>query len=992
MPLRRIELRALAFFVILALSTASIQGQNAAADLYRAGLRSFDFGYWREALVFFAAAAQVEPRAGQNVREYGMWQAPYLPYYHQGLALYELGHYEAALKAFEASEAAGAITARRSKKYLKRLVATRTQIRREIGEQVQQLYRSATADYETAEELQQSRALADPEHSSALPSFSAITASLEKTTASLQDASLQTAAAELNKALGLLDQARDGIAEMAQEIRRRELEEIAERNRLEAERRAQQRRADRELAAALLASGGCRPDAIELLERQLPGLPQPSESHATGKTLPSLLAQAHLQCDQFGLAEHYVETSKRYQQSDWRTLHEQLRLHQQEARHRASYRDAAEQVETDRCDQRGLESLQDLVSQGWSPLEGALPLELLIEAHLDCGEPEQASVVLERASSSLAPRRVDELRQAIASSQKPELQGALNENLLGQYRSAIRRITAGACARSAIGLLQRLTGDHGSMTLAPSEMAAAHRALIRGSLQCADIDASRRALEAAEPHLASALERQRLEMQIEDHKLRQERRKLRELAIEDYLSARARTELEQCSDHEIAGLIERAERTLGSVVDGSGAQPFPRAASPRGEAGSPAAATALTRSAEPLPIAYQPHLVLARAYSRCRSRDRVERQLELARGSGEATAEDLADLQTWLDEHPRIEPYTGSFALLVAASDYSSGQGWATLYQPGEDIMEVRRVLEHHGFQVETLDNPTGRELETALDQFFTRYGDTPSHRLVFYYAGHGHTEVTRHGIKLGYLVPVDAGNPRQDRANLRDLLGMERFREYAIRSEANDILFMFDSCFAGTVFKATKSCALPQCAPPPLTGTSLTELVSRPVRMFLTAGDETERVPDDSLFRLMVTQALDGAADRNEDGFILGRELADFVQREVMRRQDEVSARYKTAALGPAPAEPKWGTLIEGNFGRGDLVFTVPIQDVSTRTDAPGASPKPLETLQTAELVYWQAARRADAPADYQRYLEKFPEGIYAPLAGWILEPRSSP
>ncbi len=45
-------------------------------DLYRAGLRSFEFGYWREALVFFEAAAREQPAEGASVREYGMWQAP----------------------------------------------------------------------------------------------------------------------------------------------------------------------------------------------------------------------------------------------------------------------------------------------------------------------------------------------------------------------------------------------------------------------------------------------------------------------------------------------------------------------------------------------------------------------------------------------------------------------------------------------------------------------------------------------------------------------------------------------------------------------------------------------------------------------------------------------------------------------------------------------------------------------------------------------------
>ncbi len=797
--------------VVLAWALPTL-GQTADADLYRAGLRSFESGYWREALVFFTAAAQEEPQEGQTVREYGMWQAPYLPHYYQGLALYQLGHYAEALKALETSEAQGAIKARRSKKYYKKLVASKVAIRRQIFQQVGQLYRSAAADYETAEQLQESPLVASSNLPDAIPAYSAITASLEKTTADLEDASLLAAASELGRALSLLDQARDGIAEMAQEIRRRELETIVEQNRIADEQRAAQQKLDLELAKTLMASGQCRPQAIELLENG-------AETSLQAPAL--LLSRAHLQCDQLALAAYYLTIAEAHDEPGWQALKQEL-----------------------------------------------------------------------------TARRQDAARQ-----------------------SASHATTAES------------------------------------------------ALAAVKPTLTSPEERAALEEKLAHLQQQQRARKIREQAIEDYLAARAQTELGECRDQEVSNLIENAERALGDATN----RP----------AGTTSSEATLSRSGDPLPVPYQPHLVLARAYSRCRDRDRVERYLELANGSGEASAGELAELESWLADHPKLEPYTGSFALLVGASDYGRSQGWPTLYQPGVDIEEVRRILESHGFQVEMLEDPTGSELEATLNQFFLRYGATASHRLVFYYAGHGHTEITRHGVKLGYLVPVDARDPQHDRTHLQDLFGMERFREYAIRSDANDILFMFDSCFAGTVFEATKSCAPPLCVPPALGESSLTELVSRPVRMFLTAGDESERVPDDSLFRRMVARALAGEADHDNDGFILGRELANFVQSGVISQQNEAIARYKTAALGPAPAEPKWGTLIEGNFGRGDLMFDVP---ESARKKQP-THRNTLDVSSPIELAYWSAARQADAPPDYRRYLERFPEGVFAPLAEWILE-----
>ncbi len=948
------------------------EGQTPAADLYRAGLRSFEFGYWREALVFFAAAAEEEPQEGRTVREYGMWQAPYLPHYYQGLALYQLGHYHEALRALETSEAQGAIRIRRSKKYYKKLIASKAAIRREISQQVHQVYRSAAADYETAEQLRESPAFTGSYLPTSIPAYGAITASLEKTTANLKDASLQAAASELGKALSLLDEARDGIAEMALEIRRRELEAIAAQNHRADQQRAAKLRADVELANTLLASGQCRPQAIELLESHDSTPRTAGEAGDTDQALNSLRARAHLQCDQLALAAHYLAAAEAHGESGWQTLQQELGKRQRSVERTSAFGAAVEQVAADRCDHQGIKTLEDLKEDTWTPEDTNGPNvgNLLVEAHLDCGEIDLAAAVLDRlrAAAVQSLDHLTKLRRTVEAARQSASSATGHAALRARYQQATAQLAGGDCNPQAIGLVHRLTLGHSQIGLTAGDLAAARSAVL-GGLHCDDLATAESALAAVEPTSKSPEERAEIEEKLAQLQQHRRDRKGREQAVEDYLAARARTELGECRDQEVSTLIENAERALNS----STANP----------AGGQSTGASLSRSGDGLPVNYQPHLVLARAYSQCRDRDRVERYLELAGGSGEASPDELAELESWLAKHPKLEPYTGSFALLVGASNYGPSQGWPTLYQPGEDIREVRRILESHDFQVEVLENPTGRELETTLNQFFLRYGATESHRLVFYYAGHGHTEITRHGVKLGYLVPVDARDPKHDRTHLQDLFGMERFREYAIRSDANDILFMFDSCFAGTVFKATKSCAPPLCSPPTLANTSLGELISRPVRMFLTAGDEAERVPDNSLFRRMVTRALGGDADHDDDGFILGSELASFVQSEVISQQNEAIAHYKTAALGPAPAEPKWGTLIEGNFGLGDLLFDVP-------EGATSRQPRPIDRqggANSTELAYWSAARQVDQPEDYRRYLERFPQGLFAPLAQWILE-----
>ncbi len=742
-------------------------------DLYRAGLRSFAFGFMREALVFFEAAASEQPHEGASVREYGMWQTPYLPHFYQGEALFALGAYARSLESLAESEAQGAIQRRRNRKYWKRLQELRQEIRRAIEREVGQVHRGAAEDYEMLETLRKSRVLA-PEIVEAVPEIGEIDRILEDATVNLKNASLLDAASNLQQAISLLDEARDGIATAAREVRKREIEEQEKKLRAERQARLEQARASIDQARNLIDSGGCQPRAIELLEEvERQGVFEDSEDGELGE-LDLLSAKAHLLCDHLALAEEYLRRARS-------------------------------------------------------------------RVKADTSRP---------VSRSLSERR------------QQQIMGALRHQL--------------------------------------------PEALVE--------------------------------------------------ALTDYQLAEALAAEETCQSEEIARLLERAREPLQRVDLPSS-----------------------------LPFRYAPHLVLAKAHLGCARRDGVEAQLALARAAGRARASELAEVEAWLAANPRLEPYTGSYALLVGAYDYNLASGWPALYKPGEDVRQIRQTLESHGFQVQTLINPNSQELASVLSDFFAEHGQERGHRLVFYYAGHGHTESTAHGVKLGYIVPIDAGDPRQDRSHLKRLIGMERFREYARGANANDLLFMFDSCFAGTVFKATRSCVPPDCVAPSGDALTVSERVAQPVRMFLTAGSENQMVPDESLFRRMVTRALEGEADRDRDGFVLGRELGSFVQNMTLfERRAESRTKESSpllALLDHEPAEPQWGTLSEGSFGLGDILFHAP--DLT-----PVAVPRVTERRGEiyTQLAYWAAALDSGRLGDVSRYLERFPTGHLAPLARWLL------
>jgi hypothetical protein len=120
---------------------------------------------------------------------------------------------------------------------------------------------------------------------------------------------------------------------------------------------------------------------------------------------------------------------------------------------------------------------------------------------------------------------------------------------------------------------------------------------------------------------------------------------------------------------------------------------------------------------------------------------------------------------------------------------------------------------------------------------------------------------------------------------------------------QARHALFVFDSCFAGTVFDRTgtavtilstahptegsasgsRGVRIPGSADPAATGRrrSIDVYLNSPVRYFLTAGAAEQRVPDDSLFRKAFVDGLRGHIP-NDDDILSAEELALFVEDQV--------------------------------------------------------------------------------------------------------------
>ncbi|MCP4409623.1 MAG: caspase family protein [Gammaproteobacteria bacterium] len=242
-----------------------------------------------------------------------------------------------------------------------------------------------------------------------------------------------------------------------------------------------------------------------------------------------------------------------------------------------------------------------------------------------------------------------------------------------------------------------------------------------------------------------------------------------------------------------------------------------------------------------------------------------------------------------------ISLYTGSYALLIGVSDYT--RGWPDLESVPFELERVETQLQEKGFTIVKRLNPDSGALKRAFEKFIGDYGYDTGNRLLFFFSGHGHT---RDNNRKGYLVPTDAPNPEADeRGFLRKALPMSQIIAWSRQFEAKHALFVFDSCFSGTVFKEKSIAHAPK---------HISRSVALPVRQFITAGSAGETVPAQSVFVPAFIDALKyGWGDLNKDGYITGMELGYYLQTKVPGHVDQ---------------SPQFGKIRDYELSRGDYVF----------------------------------------------------------------------
>jgi hypothetical protein len=296
-----------------------------------------------------------------------------------------------------------------------------------------------------------------------------------------------------------------------------------------------------------------------------------------------------------------------------------------------------------------------------------------------------------------------------------------------------------------------------------------------------------------------------------------------------------------------------------------------------------------------------------------------------------------------------LSSYSGSYALLIGQSRYQ--YRWHNLDNIPGELQRVAQLLTANGFQVDTALNLTSRQLKDKVEQFIDDHGFEKNNRLLLFYSGHGYSSGER-----GYIVPIDAPNPGFDETGfLQKAITMNQILAWAREMTAKHALFLFDSCFSGTVFAAKQ-----QLQPP----RQISQAAARPVRQFITAGSANETVPANSVFTAAFVDALkEGWGDMNRDGYITGMELGLYLQNKVPQHTKQT---------------PQYGKIEDYQLAQGDFVFVVGSGTAqAVDTDGDGVADDRCPNNRVAELthgVYQQGPKKGcpldsdqDGIADYQ-------------------------
>jgi uncharacterized caspase-like protein/predicted transcriptional regulator len=287
--------------------------------------------------------------------------------------------------------------------------------------------------------------------------------------------------------------------------------------------------------------------------------------------------------------------------------------------------------------------------------------------------------------------------------------------------------------------------------------------------------------------------------------------------------------------------------------------------------------------------------------------------------------------------------YQNSYAVIIGINHYDK---WPSLEYAVNDAKAIEKRLKDLGFETTTLieHSATRGNIVRILGDVLPRKVEN-NDRVVIFFAGHGQTEELADGSQMGYIVPVDA--------DTRDLystaISMDQVRNFSKRLKAKHVLYLMDSCYSG--LGLTRSGAIP-----PSERDYLRKITTRKAHQMLTAGSKGEQSQEEGahgVFTKYVLEALDGAADRDEKGYITFSDMASYVKPKVSRYTGTKQV-------------PQYGSI----DGEGEFVFVLAGLSAAVQPDPSGLEKERQRLAEEKERL--EAERRSLATQQAQMEEQK--------------------
>jgi tetratricopeptide (TPR) repeat protein len=230
--------------------------------------------------------------------------------------------------------------------------------------------------------------------------------------------------------------------------------------------------------------------------------------------------------------------------------------------------------------------------------------------------------------------------------------------------------------------------------------------------------------------------------------------------------------------------------------------------------------------------------------------------------------------------------YYKSWAVIFGINDYLLAPKLTTPVPDGKAMAESLRKL---GFEevVEVYDkNASSKGMHHILKDVLPRKVGRQD-RVIIFFAGHAGITQDRNGQDLGYLVPWDAQTN-----NVSKAVTMDDLKEFSRRVMSKHILFVLDTGISGWEITAPQQLSLEG------RGTQEEETDKRAVQVLTAAnkGEATAQKDGQSLFLRTLAAGLQGAADADQNGWLLASELSAYTKQQVEKatagRQHPQTAR----------------------------------------------------------------------------------------------------